>query len=195
MGGAVIQWLRTRCASSPSPRTRSTTRRRLEDTGGVYLVPAFTGLGAPHWDMYARGCIIGITPRHQEGAHHPRGAGVDCLPELRPGQGDGAGHRPQDKRAEGGRRRKPGRLFDAVPGGHFGLRGPPARCDRPPGGPPRWARPIWRAWRSASGRTRGDPQPVELRRDLLLRMEEERRKKLLHGWHKAVGRSLGWAEE
>ena len=30
-------------------------------TGGVYLVPAFTGLGAPHWDMYARGCIIGIT--------------------------------------------------------------------------------------------------------------------------------------
>lgn len=35
--------------------------QKVEDTGGVYLVPAFTGLGAPHWDMYARGCIIGIT--------------------------------------------------------------------------------------------------------------------------------------
>ena len=33
----------------------------MEDTGGVFLVPAFTGLCAPHWDMYARGCIIGIT--------------------------------------------------------------------------------------------------------------------------------------
>ena len=34
---------------------------KVSDTGGVYLVPAFTGLGAPYWDMYARGCIIGIT--------------------------------------------------------------------------------------------------------------------------------------
>ena len=33
----------------------------MKDTGGVYLVPAFTGLGAPHWDMYARGCLIGLT--------------------------------------------------------------------------------------------------------------------------------------
>jgi glycerol kinase len=35
--------------------------RKVKDTGGVYLVPAFTGLGAPHWDMYARGCIVGMT--------------------------------------------------------------------------------------------------------------------------------------
>ena len=34
---------------------------KVKDTGGVYLVPAFTGLGAPHWDMYARGCLIGLT--------------------------------------------------------------------------------------------------------------------------------------
>jgi glycerol kinase len=34
---------------------------KVSDTGGVYLVPAFTGLGAPYWDMYARGCIVGIT--------------------------------------------------------------------------------------------------------------------------------------
>ena len=35
--------------------------QKVKDTGGVYLVPAFTGLGAPHWDMYARGCLVGLT--------------------------------------------------------------------------------------------------------------------------------------
>ena len=50
-----------RCASSPNPRMRNTTHRRWRTPAGVPTVPAFTGLGAPHWDMYARGCIIGIT--------------------------------------------------------------------------------------------------------------------------------------
>ena len=35
--------------------------QKVPDTGGVYLVPAFTGLGAPYWDMYARGCLVGLT--------------------------------------------------------------------------------------------------------------------------------------
>ena len=50
-----------RCAFSPRGRDAEYYAGKVKDTGGVYLVPAFTGLGAPHWDMYARGCLIGLT--------------------------------------------------------------------------------------------------------------------------------------
>ena len=49
------------CASSARRATRNISPSKVPDTGGVYLVPAFTGLGAPHWDMYARGTMVGIT--------------------------------------------------------------------------------------------------------------------------------------
>lgn len=61
VGGAVIQWIRDEMRFINESKDAEYYARKVEDTGGVYLVPAFTGLGAPHWDMYARGCIIGIT--------------------------------------------------------------------------------------------------------------------------------------
>jgi glycerol kinase len=60
-GGAVIQWLRDEMRIITSSEDSEYFAGTVEDTGGVYLVPAFTGLGAPYWDMYARGCIVGIT--------------------------------------------------------------------------------------------------------------------------------------
>ena len=60
-GGAVIQWLRDGLRVIPESRDVEYHASKVESSGGVYLVPAFTGLGSPHWDMYARGCIIGIT--------------------------------------------------------------------------------------------------------------------------------------
>ena len=60
-GGAVIQWLRDEMRFFAESRDCEYYATKAEDTGGVYLVPAFTGLGAPHWDMYARGAIVGIT--------------------------------------------------------------------------------------------------------------------------------------
>jgi glycerol kinase len=60
-GGAVIQWLRDELRIITESADSEYFAEKVEDTGGVYLVPAFTGLGAPYWDMYARGCIIGIT--------------------------------------------------------------------------------------------------------------------------------------
>ena len=60
-GGAVIQWLRDELRLFGDSRDAEYYAGKVEDTGGVYLVPAFTGLGAPYWDMYARGCIVGIT--------------------------------------------------------------------------------------------------------------------------------------
>lgn len=60
VGGAVLQWLRDELkiiTSAPEADIISASA----DNGGVYFVPAFTGLGAPHWDMYARGCMTGLT--------------------------------------------------------------------------------------------------------------------------------------
>ena len=61
IAGAAIQWLRDGMRLFPDSEDTEYHAGKVRDNGGVYLVPAFTGLGAPHWDMYARGTIIGIT--------------------------------------------------------------------------------------------------------------------------------------
>ena len=60
-GGAVIQWIRDELGLIRSASDSEYFARKVPDTGGVYLVPAFTGLGAPYWDMYARGVLVGLT--------------------------------------------------------------------------------------------------------------------------------------
>lgn len=61
VGGAVIQWLRDEMRFFAESRDAEYHARKARDNGGVYFVPAFTGLGAPYWDMYARGSIVGLT--------------------------------------------------------------------------------------------------------------------------------------
>ena len=61
VGGAVIQWLRDQMHLIREARDAEYFAQKVDSTEGVYFVPAFTGLGAPHWDMYARGTIVGIT--------------------------------------------------------------------------------------------------------------------------------------
>jgi len=61
VGGAVIQWVRDELRFITEARDTEYYANKVPDTGGVYLVPAFTGLGAPHWDMYARGALVGLT--------------------------------------------------------------------------------------------------------------------------------------
>ena len=61
VGGAVIQWLRDELKILTSSKDSERLATKVEDSGGVYLVPAFAGLGAPYWDMDARGTIVGIT--------------------------------------------------------------------------------------------------------------------------------------
>ena len=60
-GGSVIQWLRDELRLIDSSADSEYFAAKVPDTGGVYLVPAFTGLGAPYWDMYARGTMVGMT--------------------------------------------------------------------------------------------------------------------------------------
>ena len=71
VGGAAIQWLRDGLKIIKSSAEVSDLAGRVEDTQGVYMVPAFTGLCAPYWDMYARGAIVGIT-RGTTGEHIAR---------------------------------------------------------------------------------------------------------------------------
>ena len=61
IGGAVVQWLRDGLRVIDSAAESEEYATRVPDTGGVYVVPAFVGLGAPYWDAYARGAIVGIT--------------------------------------------------------------------------------------------------------------------------------------
>ena len=71
--GATVQWLRDGLGIIEKASDTDALAASLADNGGVYLVPAFTGLGAPHWDMYARGTIVGIT-RGTTRAHFARAA-------------------------------------------------------------------------------------------------------------------------
>ena len=61
VGGAIVQWLRDEMGFFSESCDSEYFASKVKDNGGVYVVPAFTGLGAPHWDMYARGAILGLT--------------------------------------------------------------------------------------------------------------------------------------
>lgn len=61
VAGAAIQWLRDEMGLIDSSQDSEYMAQKVKDTNGCYVVPAFTGLGAPHWDQYARGTIVGIT--------------------------------------------------------------------------------------------------------------------------------------
>ena len=63
VGGAVIQWLRDELELINNAADSESCAKKVKDNGGVYLVPAFVGLGAPYWDMYARGGNFRINKR------------------------------------------------------------------------------------------------------------------------------------
>ena len=73
IAGAVVQWLRDGMEFFRASPEVEALAASVPDTGGVYLVPAFAGLGAPHWDQYARGAIVGLT-RGTSKAHLARAA-------------------------------------------------------------------------------------------------------------------------
>jgi glycerol kinase len=73
IGGAVVQWLRDGLKIAKSATDIAAMAQAAPDAGGVYMVPAFAGLGAPYWDQYARGTITGIT-RGTTAAHFARAA-------------------------------------------------------------------------------------------------------------------------
>ncbi|MFL3658395.1 MAG: FGGY family carbohydrate kinase, partial [Opitutales bacterium] len=73
IGGALVQWLRDELKIIESASEIEELAGQVEDSGGVTIIPAFSGLGAPYWDPYARGAILGIT-RGSSRAHIARAA-------------------------------------------------------------------------------------------------------------------------
>ena len=77
MAGAIIKWLRDEMGLITTAAESEAAARAIPDNGNVYLVPAFTGLGAPYWDMYGRGLIIGLT--RGTGRNHIVRAGLESI--------------------------------------------------------------------------------------------------------------------
>ncbi|MGL5821585.1 MAG: glycerol kinase GlpK [Sarcina sp.] len=61
IAGAAVQWLRDELKIVMDAKETQEFAYKVKDSNGIYVVPAFTGLGAPHWDMFARGCVVGLT--------------------------------------------------------------------------------------------------------------------------------------
>jgi glycerol kinase len=104
IGGAVVQWLRDGLGIISSSAEVEALAQKVPDTGGVYLVPAFAGLGAPHWDQDARGTITGIT-RGTNASHIARAAvesiAFQTMEVLKAMEAD-SGHRIKELRVDGG---------------------------------------------------------------------------------------------
>lgn len=104
IGGAVVQWLRDGLGIIRSSREIEKLARQVDDSGGVVFVPALAGLGAPYWDQYARGLIIGLT-RGTASAHLARaaleGIAFQTVDLLRAMEAD-SGIRLKELRVDGG---------------------------------------------------------------------------------------------
>ena len=102
--GSAINWLRDGMQLIETPHESDLLAESVEDTGGVMFVPAFTGLGAPYWDMYARGIAIGIT-RGTTKAHFARAVlesiAYECCDLFRSMEKD-AGVSMKEIRVDGG---------------------------------------------------------------------------------------------
>jgi glycerol kinase len=190
-GGAVIQWLRDEMRLITDSADSEYFASRVEDTGGVYLVPAFTGLGAPHWDMYARGCIVGIT-RGTKRAHIIRAAqesiAYQVMDLLRAMEND-LGIKLTELKVDGGASRDKFLMqFQADICGLTLVR--PAVKETTALGAACLAGITVGFWKDQN-----ETKKLWQRQALFeTKMDKEKREELIEGWHKAVGRSRGWAK-
>ena len=191
VGGAVIQWLRDEMRFISESRDAEYYAQKVPDTGGVYIVPAFTGLGAPYWDMYARGAIVGIT--RGTGREHLIRAAQESIAyqvaDLVEAMEKDTGVPMKELKVDGGASRDgflmqfQADILDRT------VRRPMIR-ETTALGAAYLAGLAVGVWKDTD----------EIRRlwscdrTFAPDMEAARREKLLAGWHKAVGRSLHWAE-
>ena len=191
VAGAAVQWLRDEMKLIERASETETIARSLPDNGGVYMVPTFTGLGAPYWDMYSRGTIIGLT-RGTGRAHIVRAAlesiayqSADLVQAM---AGD-CGHKPMELRVDGGASANQFLMqFQADVLGCRVVR--PSVIETTALGAALLAGLATGVWRDIE----------EIRRvwrmdmSFMPQMEDVQREKALRGWHKAVERSMRWAE-
>ena len=191
VGGAVIQWLRDEMKMIQRASETEMIANSVKDTAGVYLVPSFTGLGAPYWDMYSRGTIVGLT-RGAGRAHIVRAA-LESIAyqsaDLVSAMASDCGRMPKDLRVDGGASANQFLLqFQSDILGCSVIR--PAVIETTALGAALLAGLAVGVWADMDEISR------IWKKDLGLEpmMAETERTKVLAGWHKAVERSKHWIE-
>lgn len=192
VGGAVVQWLRDALHVVGSSAETEKLAVSVPDNGGVYFVPALTGLGAPYWDQYARGTIVGIT-RGTTAAHLARAALEGVAYEVYDIMGAMAGDvgaLSKEMRVDGGAVANDFLMqFQADICRGEVLR--PVVLESTAMGAAFLAGLAVGYWRDIA-----DLQKIwKLDRAFGPSIPEEKAEKLLHDWHRAVKRSEGWVEE
>lgn len=190
VAGAALQWLRDELGLVREAAESEALARSVADTGGVYFVPAFVGLGAPHWDAYARGTIVGIT-RGTTRAHLVRAA-LEAIAyqtrEVVEAMRADSGFRPPALRVDGGAARNDFLCqFQADVLGFPVER--PATTESTALGAAYLAGLAVGFWKdeaelSAQHKIAHHFEPA---------MSDARREELYAGWRRAVARAQGWA--
>ena len=192
MGGASIQWLRDDLRMLKHASDSEDYANKVEDTNGVYVVPAFTGLGAPYWDMYARGTILGLS-RGAKKEHIIR-ATLESIAyqtkDVLSAMEEDSNILLKDLRVDGGASKnnfllqfqsdilnvnihRP-KIVETTALGAAYLAG--------------LAVGFYKDFESIKSNFKSD-------KNFIPNMEEEKRKKLYKGWKKSVSRALDWAKE
>ena len=191
MGGATVQWLRDEMKLISTAAESEAVAASVKDTGGVYLVPAFTGLGAPWWDMYSRGTLVGMT--RGTGRAHVVRAALEAIAyqsaDLMQAMARDCGFAPTQLQVDGGASANAFLMqFQADIMNVQVVR-------------PRVMETTALGAALLAGLGVGVYASLEetaqaWQRDLAFdpRMEEAQRRNLLSGWHKAVDRARDWAE-
>ena len=192
VAGAALQWLRDELRLIDSAPDSEYMARKVPDTNGCYVVPAFTGLGAPHWDQYARGAIVGLTRGVNK--YHIIRATLDSLcyqthDVLRAMEAD-SGIRLTALKVDGG-----------ASANNYLMQTQSDIIDAPVQRP-RCVETTAMGAAYLAGLAVGywkDREDVRknwaIERTFTPNISEEQRGKRLHGWNKAVKCALGWAEE
>lgn len=191
IAGAVVQWLRDGLGLISSSAEVERLAASVADAGGVYFVPAFVGLGAPYWDQYARGAIVGLT-RDTKAGHLARAA-VESMAyqsrELLDAMQKDAGVTLTDLRVDGG-----ASVNDSLMQFQADLLGTTVR--RPKVAETTALGAAYLAGLAVEFWKNTDDVVANwvLDKEFKPAMTQEKRDRLYTGWKKAVGRSLAWEE-
>lgn len=191
VGGAAVQWLRDGLKIIDKASDINELASSVEDTDGVYFVPALTGLGAPYWDPFARGAIVGLT-RGTTDAHIARatleGIAYQVYDIVKAMEAD-SGVKTIELRVDGGA--SASNVLMQFQADIFGFRiNRPRNLETTAVGAAYLAGLAVGYWGSIDE----IQTQRQVERDFLPLMQASKAELLLRGWHKAVGRSKEWAD-
>ncbi len=192
VGGAVVQWLRDELRLIDHARDTEYFAKQVEDTNGVYVVPSFTGMGAPYWDMYARGAIVGLT--RGSNRNHIIRAALESIAyqskDLMAAMKEDVGYEIKEIKVDGGACQNDFLMkFQSNISNSDVVR--PSNVETTALGAAYLAGLAVGFWKSKD--ELAEKQKVD--KVFKPELDDETVSKLCNGWKKAVTRSLNWADE